>query len=457
MNNLDSALKYTAENRQNFIKDLNELLAIPSISADTNGKPAMENAARWIEKSLQNNNFDIVKIFQTAGNPVVYGEKKTSKKDTQTILFYGHYDVQPVEPLGEWESEPFAGVVRGDYLFARGASDMKGQYIACLKAIESILSTCELPVNVKFILEGEEEIGSPNLEDFLKQHADLLKCDVVVNPDTGMIAPDVPTITYGLRGLAYFELRVYGPSSDLHSGVFGGVVHNPGQALCELIAGMHSSDGKVTLPGFYDDVRPLPASERAELNRLPVSDQDYLDQTGAPALWGEDGYTPTERLGARPTLEVNGLYSGYIEAGAKTVLPSYAMAKISMRLVPDQDPQKVYDSLHLYLEQNAPETIRWELVNMSGAPACVTNRDLPAVKALSRAMETVWGKTPVFRRDGGSVPVVTHMQEILGVDSILTGFGMPDDHIHAPNERLHLPTWEKGIQALICFLFYLAE
>ena len=457
MNNLDSALKYTAENRQNFIKDLNELLVIPSISADTNGKPAMENAARWIEKSLQNNNFDIVKIFQTAGNPVVYGEKKTSKKDAQTILFYGHYDVQPVEPLGEWESEPFAGVVRGDYLFARGASDMKGQYIACLKAIESILSTCELPVNVKFILEGEEEIGSPNLEDFLKQHADLLKCDVVVNPDTGMIAPDVPTITYGLRGLAYFELRVYGPSSDLHSGVFGGVVHNPGQALCELIAGMHSSDGKVTLPGFYDDVRPLPASERAELNRLPVSDQDYLDQTGAPALWGEDGYTPTERLGARPTLEVNGLYSGYIEAGAKTVLPSYAMAKISTRLVPDQDPQKVYDSLHLYLEQNAPETIRWELVNMSGAPACVTNRDLPAVKALSRAMETVWGKTPVFRRDGGSVPVVTHMQEILGVDSILTGFGMPDDHIHAPNERLHLPTWEKGIQALICFLFYLAE
>ena len=457
MNNLDSALQYTAKNRQKFIKDLNELLAIPSISADTNGKPAMENAARWIKKSLQNNNFDTVKIYQTAGNPVVYGEKKTGKKNAQTILFYGHYDVQPVEPLGEWESEPFEGVVRGDYLFARGASDMKGQYIACLKAIESILSTGELPVNVKFILEGEEEIGSPNLEDFLKQHADLLKCDVVVNPDTGMIAPDVPTITYGLRGLAYFELRVYGPSSDLHSGVFGGVVHNPGQALCELIAGMHSSDMKVTLPGFYDDVRPLPASERAELNRLPVSDQDYLDQTGAPALWGEDGYTPTERLGARPTLEVNGLYSGYIEAGAKTVLPSYAMAKISMRLVPDQDPQKVYDSLHLYLKQNAPETIRWELVNMSGAPACITNRDLPAVQAMSRAMERIWGKTPVFRRDGGSVPVVTHMQEILGVDSILTGFGLPDDHIHAPNERLHLPTWEKGIQVLICFLFNLAE
>ena len=457
MNNLESALKYAAENHHKFIEDLNELLAIPSISADTNGKLAMENAAQWIEKTLKNNNFDAVKIYQTAGNPVVFGEKKISKKDAKTILIYGHYDVQPVEPLGEWESEPFTGVVRGDYLFGRGASDMKGQYIACLKAIESILSTGDLPVNVKFILEGEEEIGSPNLEGFLKQHADLLKCDVVVNPDTGMIAADIPTITYGLRGLAYFELSVYGPSSDLHSGVFGGIVHNPGQALCELIAGMHSSDGKVTLPGFYDDVRPLPASERAELNRLPVSNQDYLDQTGVTALWGEDGYTPTERLGARPTLEVNGLYSGYIEAGAKTVLPSYAMAKISMRLVPDQDPQKVHDSLDLYLKQHAPKTIRWELVNMSGAPASITNREMPAVQALSRAMERVWGKTPVFRRDGGSVPVVGHMQEILGVDSILTGFSMPDDHIHAPNERLHLPTWEKGIQALIYFLYNIAE
>ena len=457
MNNLESALKYAAENHHKFIEDLNELLAIPSISADTNGKLAMENAAQWIEKTLKNNNFDAVKIYQTAGNPVVFGEKKISKKDAKTILIYGHYDVQPVEPLGEWESEPFTGVVRGDYLFGRGASDMKGQYIACLKAIESILSTGDLPVNVKFILEGEEEIGSPNLEGFLKQHADLLKCDVVVNPDTGMIAADIPTITYGLRGLAYFELSVYGPSSDLHSGVFGGIVHNPGQALCELIAGMHSSDGKVTLPGFYDDVRPLPASERAELNRLPVSNQDYLDQTGVTALWGEDGYTPTERLGARPTLEVNGLYSGYIEAGAKTVLPSYAMAKISMRLVPDQDPQKVHDSLDLYLKQHAPKTIRWELVNMSGAPASITNREMPAVQALSRAMERVWGKTPVFRRDGGSVPVVGHMQEILGVDSILTGFSMPDDHIHAPNERLHLPTWEKGIQELIYFLYNIAE
>lgn len=457
MENIDSALQYAAENHQNFINSLNELLAIPSISADSNGKSAMEKAARWIEKSFQNNNFDVVNIYQTAGNPVVYGEKKTSKKNALTILIYGHYDVQPVEPLGEWESEPFTGVIRGDYLFARGASDMKGQYIASLKAIESILSTGELPVNVKFILEGEEEIGSPNLENFLKQHTDLLKCDVVVNPDTGMLAPDVPTITYGLRGLAYFELRVYGPSNDLHSGVFGGVVHNPGQALCELIAGMHSPDGKVTLPGFYDDVRPLSASERAELNRLPVTDQDYLNQTGVPELWGEDGYTPTERLGARPTLEVNGLYSGYIEVGAKTVLPSYAMAKISMRLVPDQDPQKVYDSLNVYLKQHAPTTIRWELINMSGAPASITNRNLPAVQALSRALESVWGKTPVFRRDGGSVPVVGHMQEILGVDSILTGFSMPDDHIHAPNERLHLPTWKKGIQALIRFLYNLAE
>ena len=334
---------------------------------------------------------------------------------------------------------------------------MKGQVIAVLSAIEAIQKVSKLPVNVKFILEGEEEIGSPNLTEFLQEHKDLLASDFALNPDAGMIAADIPTIVYALRGLAYFELRVFGPAHDLHSGLFGGVVHNPAQALCELIAGMHDSNGRITLPGFYDRVHELPDEERSELSRLPMDEQYYRQQMGVSQTWGETGFTPIERVGARPTLEVNGLLAGFTGKGSKTVIPSHAMAKISMRLVPDQDPAEVHQQLIQYMEQNAPPTIQWEIVPMAGGPASMSDPHHPATEALASALETVWGKRPVYKREGGSVPVVGDMQKILSVESVLTGFGLPDDNLHAPNEKLHLPTWYQGIDALIHFFYNLME
>jgi acetylornithine deacetylase/succinyl-diaminopimelate desuccinylase-like protein len=307
------------------------------------------------------------------------------------------------------------------------------------------------------MIEGEEEIGSPSLDTFMEQHKKLLACDLALNPDSGILSPDIPTITYALRGLVYFELRVFGPDHDLHSGVFGGVVHNPAQVLCELIAGMHDEQGRVTLPGFYDKVQALDDEERAELARLPLDEKYYLNQTGAPALWGEAGYTPVERTGARPTLEVNGLFSGFTGEGSKTVLPAYAMAKISTRLVPDQDPQEVHRQFLQYLEVHAPATIRWELNQLAGSKASMSDRYSPGVQAMSKAMETVWGKRPVFRREGGSVPVVIQFRKILGVESVNTGFAMPGDNMHGPNEKLHLPTLWRGVDALIHFFFNLGE
>jgi acetylornithine deacetylase/succinyl-diaminopimelate desuccinylase-like protein len=334
---------------------------------------------------------------------------------------------------------------------------MKGQVMASIDAIDAIVHTDVLPVNVKFLLEGEEEIGSPNLDAFISEHKALLACDLALNPDGGMIAANIPTIIYTLRGLAYFELRVYGPAHDLHSGVFGGVVHNPAQALCELIAGMHDAYGHITLPGFYDHVLPITPEDHLELARLPIDEPYYLAQTGAPAIWGEAGYTPAECAGARPTLEINGLLSGFTAPGSKTVIPAWAMAKISMRLVPHQDANEVHQQLVQYLEEHSPKTIRWELTQMTGGPACSTDRDSPGVQALSRGLEAVWGIPPVFKREGGSIPVVASMQQLLKADSIVTGFGLPDDNIHAPNEHLHLPTWQRGIDALIHFFYNLAS
>jgi acetylornithine deacetylase/succinyl-diaminopimelate desuccinylase-like protein len=368
-------------------------------------------------------------------------------------LVYGHYDVQPAEPLELWETEPFTPSIRGEYIYARGVTDMKGQVLAFLNAMEAVQSTGSLPVNVKFLIEGEEEIGSPNLKQFITEHQEMLACDFALNPDTGMIATDVPTITYALRGMAYFELRLYGPDHDLHSGVFGGAVHNPAQVLCDLIAGMHDGQGRVTLPGYYDSVVDLDQEERAELARLPISRETFLEQCGAPDLWGEEGYSPVEQTGARPTLEINGLFSGYTGPGAKTVLPANAMAKISMRLVPNQDPEQVKGQLTHYLENNAPNTVRWELDDLVGGPASISDRNSPWIQALSEAMETVWGKRPVFKREGGSVPVVSLFSEILKVEAVNTGFSTPADNMHSPNEKMHLPTWKRGTEALIHFIF----
>lgn len=451
-NPLIAALGYAQENQDRFLEQLKAFVRIPSISTDPQAREDMQRAATWIMEQLHGLGMQNVAIYPTPGPPVVYAESLSAGPGKPTLLVYGHYDVQPAEPLELWHSPAFEPEQRGENLYGRGTSDMKGQVIASLAAVESFKRTSELPVNVKFILEGEEEIGSPNLEAFIAGHKALLACDLALNPDSGMLGAEIPTITYGLRGLAYFELRISGPSQDLHSGLFGGAVHNPAQVLCELIAGMHDEQGRVTLPGYYDKVRPLSEAERAELARLPMDNQFYLERTGAAELFGEAGYTPVERVSARPTLEVNGLLSGFTGEGSKTVLPARAMAKISMRLVPDQNCGEVHRQLVQYLQENAPASVHWEVIPLASGSTALTDRDHPGVQALSQALEQTWGVRPVFKREGGSIPVVAHMQALLGVQSALTGFGLPDDNLHAPNEKLHLPTFYRGIEAIIRFL-----
>ncbi len=450
-----AALDYARQHERDFEKNLQEFVAIPSISTSPEHKPQMQQAADWVANRLKSLGMNNVQILPTDLHPVVYGEW-LGAPGKPTVLIYGHYDVQPVDPIELWRDDPFSGRVDGDRMMGRGASDMKGQDAACFNAVESIVKTGSLPVNVKWILEGEEEIGSPSLPKFLEQHKELLKADFCLNPDSGMLARDEPTLTYGLRGLAYFEIRVQGPASDLHSGIYGGAVHNPAIVLAELVAGMHDRDGRITLPGFYDRVRELPAEERAELARLPITDEKTKALTGVPEVYGEKGYTTVERIGARPTLDVNGFLSGFVGEGSKTVLPAKAMAKVSMRLVPDQDPKEVHQQLLAYLEKNAPKTVTWEVVMFAGGAASISDINLPGAQALAKAFETVWGKRPYFKREGGSVPVVGYMQKILGMESVLTGFGLPDDNLHAPNEKLDLPSWHNGTKALVHFLFNLA-
>lgn len=451
------AIQYAHENASRFLSDLKDFCSIPSISTDDASKPDIHRAAAWLADHLRRLGVNKVQVFQTPGHPVVYGEWLPAGETALTALVYGHYDVQPVDPLNLWVSDPFAAEIRGDYIYGRGITDMKGQILVALDALDAVVKTSQLPINFKFLFEGEEEIGSPNLSSFLSDHEEMLRCDLAINPDTGGLTPEVPCITYALRGLAYLELRVFGPDHDLHSGVFGGSVLNPAQALCELIAEMHDERGRVTLPHFYDKVRLIDEEERAELARLPVDESYYLKATGAPALYGETGFSTVERIGARPTLEVNGLYSGFIGEGSKTVLPSWAMAKLSSRLVPDQEPADVHQQMQAYLEAHAPKEIRWTLTAMHGGPPAISDRNSPYISSLARALEIVWNRKPVFKREGGSVPVVLDFQRILHVETVNTGFSMADDNMHSPNEKLHLPTWYRGIDAFIHFYFNLGE
>ncbi len=453
----EAAIDYLHDHRKQFLQELIDFATIPSVSTDTKYKAAMQETAEWLVNQFRALGLSKIQIFPTDGHPVVYAEYTKAGKDAPTVLIYGHYDVQPAEPLENWETPPFEPVVRGEYIYARGISDMKGQVLATIKAVQAILENGDLPVNVKFMIEGEEEIGSPHLAKFIQEHREMLACDFALNPDTGMIAPGVPTITYALRGLAYFELRVYGPKQDLHSGGYGGVVHNPAQALVELLAGMHDENGTITLPGFYKNVRPLEPDEKAALSELPMDEQFYLERTGVSRLWGEKDFTPVERVTARPTLEINGLYSGFIGKGSKTVLPAYAMAKISCRLVPDQTPEEVHKQLIAYLNTHAPKTIRWELDSLTGGEPSISNRDSKWIKAYMDAAQASWGKRPLFKREGGSVPVVTDFKNYLNVDSVNIGFGTPDDNMHGPNEKLHLPTWYHGLDALVYFFINLAS
>jgi len=449
------ALKFAGNNRERFIADLKEVVAIPSVSMQDEYKDDILRTAEWLAARLTTLGMDNVQVLPTDKHPVVFGEWMKAGAGAPTVLIYGHYDVQPVDPLDLWDRQPYDAVRDGDLIFGRGTSDMKGQAIATLAAVESIMQTSGLPVNIKWLFEGEEEMGSPSMETFLPAHKKLLTADFCLNPDAGMIAVDKPTITYSLRGLAYFEVHVWGPDHDLHSGLYGGTVHNPAQALIELVAGLHDEKGRITLPGFYDPVRPLSAEEHAQMKKLPMDEAFYKEQTGVPELWGEPDYLPVERVGARPTLEVNGFLSGFTGEGTKTVLPARAMTKLSCRLVPDQKPHEVHQQLIRYMEANAPKDIHWEVKLLSIGPSAITDRKLPAIQSMAKAMETVWGAPPLFKREGGSIPVVAYLQDILGVESILCGSSLPEDNVHAPNERLHLPTWYKFIDAMIHFFYNL--
>lgn len=449
----NTSIEFAHKSQSKFLDELKKFASIPSISTDPDHAGDVKKAAEFLADKLKKLGIEKVALHPTKLHPIVTGEYLHAGKGQPVILVYGHYDVQPVDPIELWNAAPFQPVEKEDYLFGRGTSDMKGQLWASLSAIESILSAGEFPVNLKFVFEGEEEIGSLNFAEFVEHNKELLNATVCLNPDAGMVNANTPTIVYGLRGLAYFELKLFGPAHDLHSGSYGGVIDNPAKVMADLISKMHDSKNRVTLPGFYDKVRKLSSSERNELARLNITDKTYLDQTGVPALSGESGFTSLERTGARPTLEINGLLSGFTGEGAKTIIPAWAMAKISTRLVPDQDPNEVYAQLQEFLKQNVPSSVRWELKMLSGGRPSISDIKSKESLALASALETVWGQKPIYKREGGSISVVADLQQILGMDSVLTGFGLPEDNMHAPNEHLHLPTWKKGIDALIHFFF----
>ncbi len=442
------ALAYLEKHSDRFQAELMELLRIPSISRNPAYQPEMDKAAHWLAEKLRSIGVDNVKIFPTEGHSVVYGEWLNGGASAATVLIYGHYDVQSPEPLADWKSQPFEPEIRNENLYARGASDMKGQTLASVNAVEAILKSENLPINIKFLIEGEEEVGSKNLNNFLMKHQDKLACDFSLNTDAGgMPDADTPSICYSLRGGASFVLEIFGPSQDIHSGEYGGVVQNPIHVLSRLIADLHDEHGHVTLPGFYDKVRKIEAEEHAELAKLPFDETFLMKHSGAPALWGEPEYIPAERIGTRPTFEVV-----QFEAGQpKSAIPAKAMALISFRLVPDQEPTETHQQLRSYLEANLPPTVTWDLRFLGGNPAVITNRNSPEVLAMRNALQAAFGKEPIFQRVGGGIGAVLMFQQTLGIDSVLTGFSLYDDNFHGPNEKLHLPTWQKGMAALVHF------
>lgn len=442
-----NVLDYIQTHRDRYVDELKTWLAIPSISALPEHAADVRRAAEWAEAEMTRVGLRNVRLIDTPGNPVVYGEWLEAP-GAPTVLYYGHYDVQPVDPLDLWQSPPFEATVRDGELFARGASDDKGQIFMHFKALEAHMAQGgRLPVNFKMILEGEEEVGSRNLDDFIRGHRDLLKADVVVISDTGMFAKGVPSMCYGLRGLAYFQIDVRGTNTDLHSGTFGGAVANPAIVLTQVLAQMKDRGGRIKIPGFYDDVLPISDAEREQFKRLPFNEKAYRKDLGAPRLFGETGYSTLERASARPTFEINGLLSGFTGEGAKTVLPAVAMAKVSMRLVPNQAPEKVGELFEAYLKKVMPKTVEWKLTKMHGGMPWMASLDNAYVQAAGRAIKIGFGQDPVFMREGGSIPVVATFQKELGVPSVLFGVGLPDDRIHAPNEKLDLGNFHQGVVA----------
>jgi len=457
-----SISNYIQENRDRFLEELFELLRIPSISADSAYSKDVHAAAKWVAEKLRSSGADNVEVCETPGYPVVYGERLIDPS-LPTVLVYGHYDVQPPDPLNLWTSGPFEPVIRKTEIhpegavFARGACDDKGQFYMHLKAFEAMMNNGGVPCNVKFMIEGEEEVGSSNLEWFVKKNHEKLKCDVILISDTGILKNDTPSITTGLRGLSYVEVEVTGPNRDLHSGLYGGAVANPINILTKMIASLHDEKNAISIPGFYDDVVILSSEERAMMAKAPFSQEAYNKALDIAKEFGEDGYSTMERNSIRPTLDVNGIWGGYTGEGAKTVIASKAYAKISMRLVPDQDPDKITQLFSDHFKKIAPDAVKVKVTPHHGGHPYVSPIDIPAYKAASRAMEETYGKEPVPVRSGGSIPIVALFEKELSAKSILFGFGLDSDAIHSPNEHYGLFNYFKGIETIPLFYTYFVE
>ncbi|QRR02923.1 dipeptidase [Dyadobacter sandarakinus] len=447
--------QYIEENQERFLNELLDLLRIPSVSADSRFRDDMQKAAAYVRESIENAGADRAEIYETAGHPVVYGEKIIDPA-LPTVLIYGHYDVQPADPYELWESPPFEPVIKNERIYARGACDDKGQFYMHIKALETMLATGNLTCNVKVMIEGEEEIGSSNLGSFVRQHRNILACDTILISDTSIIANDVPSIETGLRGLTYVEVEVTGANRDLHSGVYGGAVANPINVLCEMIASLKDADGHITIPGFYDKVQELSGQERDALNAAPFSLEAYKDELQVADVRGEAGYTTIERTSIRPTLDVNGIWGGYTGEGAKTVLPSKAHAKISMRLVPDQHDDEICELFTRHFESIAPPSVKVKVVPHHGGLPYVTPTSSVEYQAAEKAMEESFGKKPLPTRGGGSIPIVALFEQELGCKSILMGFGLDIDNLHSPNESYGLFNYYKGIETIPLFFKHYA-
>ena len=448
---------YIDSNIETFREQLFDLLRIPSVSTDSIHKPDVKKAGEFLKNQLSSIGLDKVTLHETAGHPIVTAEK-CPHENQPTVLIYGHYDVQPPDPENLWDTPPFEPTIKDNRVYARGSSDDKGQSFTHVKAIEAYMKTdTELPVNVKFILEGEEEIGSPNLIPFINENKELLSCDMVLISDTAMFGKNQPSITYGLRGLAYMEIHVTGPNRDLHSGVFGGAVDNPANVLAEIISKLKGEDGVIRIPGFYDDVEPMTDEMREAYKVLPHDDEEFKSDLGLNALHGEKGYSTLERASARPTLDVNGLWSGYQGEGAKTVLPSKAGAKVSMRLVPNQHPDKIAKLFAEHVKSLAPDTVTVEVTAHHGGHPVVIDLDFYGLKAAAKAFGDVYDKEVLFSREGGSIPIVADFKKVLGVNSILMGFGLTRDALHSPNESFSLEDFHRGIKTSARFFEVLPD
>ncbi|MDR2466862.1 MAG: dipeptidase [Prevotellaceae bacterium] len=447
---------YIKKNEGRFLDELFELIRIPSISSQTEHKPDMRRAAEYWKKTLDTAGADKTEIFETEGNPIVYGEKSINPA-LPTVLVYAHYDVMPVDPVELWNSAPFEPEVRDGKIYARGADDDKGQGFMHAKAFESMVATNTLPCNVKFMIEGEEEIGSGSLKTWCAKNKELLKSDIILVSDTSMVARDVPSVTTGLRGLSYIEVEVTGPSRDLHSGIFGGAVANPINILCRMIASLHDENRRVTVKGFYDDVEEVSNEDRRELAKAPFSVENYKQSLNINSVWGEIGYTTPERTGIRPTLDINGIWGGYTGEGAKTVIPSKAYAKISMRLVPNQDSAKIAELFKAHFESLAPDCVTVAVTPHHGGQAYVSPSDSAGYRAAHRALTETFGTSPVPVRSGGSIPVIATFEQELGVKSVLLGFGLESDAIHSPNENYPLSNFYAGIKTIPLFYRYFTE